>query len=177
MVNQSLPFAQALLEIGQESHQEKHFYEVLSELNDIYTENPDLEKLMDAPQVHAPEKIQVLNELFSKDLDETMMNFLQVLVRHRMAGKIPQIFKDYTKLYNQAMNIEEVKVYTPAPLEDAQIEKLKAMLSRKLGKEVHMQIDIDPSLIAGLRIETESRTLDNSYAGRLEKMKEQLQKA
>lgn len=176
MVDQSLPFAMALLDLGQESGQEDTYSQELKTLNQIYRDNPDLGKLLSAPTVSKQEKLEVLNTLFAGDLSETMQHFLQILVQHRMAGKIPEIFDDYTKLYNKAHGIERVKVTSASPLEDAQAQALKAMLEKKLGKTIELSLAVDPALIAGLRIETESRTLDNSYAARLSSMKEQLQK-
>lgn len=176
MVAQSLPFAMALLDLGEESGQSAEYLEQLSELNRIYQDNPDLIKLMNAPTVDNTAKKEVLSNLFTGSLNETVMHFLQILVQHRMAGKIPEIFEDYTKLYNQAKGIEKVKVTSAAPLDEAQTASLLEMLKKKLNHEIQLELAVDPALIAGLRIETETRTLDNSYAARLGKLKEQLQK-
>lgn len=176
MVNESAPFAMALLEIGQENDSDTSLLGQLEELDRVYQENPDLVKLMDAPTVQKEQKLSVLKELFGNSLNETMMHFLQVLVQHRMAGKIPQITSDFIRLYNAAHGIEVVRITSASPLDEEQKNRLKEMLEKKLNHQVELELAVDPSLIAGLRIETENATMDNSYAARLSTMKEQLQK-
>lgn len=177
MVTSPKPFAMALLELGMENGQSAHYLELLDSLSAVYKENPELSQLLDAPTVDKKQKQEIIKQLFGDDLDETMLNFFEILNQYRMAGKIEAISKDYTELYNEANDIEEVKVTSASELDQSQIEQLKEMLAKKLNKQVVLNLNVDPSLIAGLKIETKNRTLDGSYAGRLEKMKEQLHKA
>jgi F0F1-type ATP synthase delta subunit len=53
-------------------------------------------------------------------------------------------------------------------------QSLKAMLEKKMNKKVELDIKEDPSLIAGLRVQTSRFVLDNSALARLNAMKEKL---
>jgi F0F1-type ATP synthase delta subunit len=48
------------------------------------------------------------------------------------------------------------------------------MLEKKMNKKVELDIKEDPSLIAGLRVQTSRFVLDNSALARLNAMKEKL---
>lgn len=177
MVDQSLPFAMALLDIGISEKKDTQFLEQLDLLAQTLADNPDLEKYLEHPGISAKAKQEMLDQVFADtNLDQSMKDFLRILLRHRMAGKLVQIDEDYRKLYDSTHNIENVTVTSAAALDEKQIEALRAMLEKKLNRSVHMEVHVDPALIAGLRIRTEHMTLDNSYQSRLENMKEQLLK-
>ncbi len=176
-VKETYPFANALLELGQEDGKEKEYLDELLKVRKVMEEQPELVSFLKYPAIGKKEKAELLESIFKKDLDERVMQFIRVLCMHRKAGDLDQIADAYEQLYDQAQGIERVQVFSATPLDETQIEKLKKKLENQLQHSIRMEVQVDPSLIAGLKIRTENAVLDNSVKGRLDTMKDQLMKA
>ncbi|MEX3609617.1 F0F1 ATP synthase subunit delta [Rothia sp. LK2588] len=59
------------------------------------------------------------------------------------------------------------RVSAAKPLSEAQIEKLRAGLSKAYGKELKLDITIDPELIGGLRVQVGDEVMDGTVQTRL----------
>ena len=103
-----------------------------------------------------------------------MLNFLYVLNEHGIAAHVPEIADEYADLYRKSEQIEEVHVQSATALSEAQIEALSKMLKEKLNKNVELTVDVDPDLIAGLKVKAKDIVLDNTVKTRLDNLKEKL---
>jgi F-type H+-transporting ATPase subunit delta len=60
------------------------------------------------------------------------------------------------------------------PLEEAQKARLQAALERQLGRQVNLQIVIDPSVVGGARVQVGDEVIEGTVAGRLAAAEKQL---
>ncbi len=60
------------------------------------------------------------------------------------------------------------------PLDQQQTERLSAALARTYGREVALQVDVDPSVLGGVEVRVGDSVLDGTVARRLEKVRRQL---
>ena len=60
-----------------------------------------------------------------------------------------------------------VTVATAAPMSDAQVERLRAILSKRYGTAVDLAISIDPEVIGGFRLRAGMNAIDASLATRI----------
>lgn len=61
-------------------------------------------------------------------------------------------------------------VKSPVPLSDEQEKRLTAALSRIYGREISVSVDVDSSILGGLRIQVGDDVIDGSVAGRLDEI-------
>jgi len=59
------------------------------------------------------------------------------------------------------------KVTSPTELTNQQLKRLQQLLTKKYGKEVEVNVSVDPGVLGGLRIEVGDRVLDDTYRARL----------
>jgi F-type H+-transporting ATPase subunit delta len=178
MKEQSTPFAQALLSIALEQSRPEFFLHHLENMKKTLIENPELEQVLSHPGVEDAIKQNLLQTVFADELkDEVLANFLQVLVLRKQAGALPRIADAYRELLHQEQNIQTVTVQSAVMPSHEQQKKLKETLEKKLQAKVELKIEVDPSLIAGMKILADGMMMDATYAGRLETMKEQLKKS
>ena len=55
---------------------------------------------------------------------------------------------------------------------DAEKDTLRQKLEKKFGRRMILDCRVDPSLLGGIRVETEGRVLDGSIRSRLQEIKE-----
>lgn len=177
MVDQSLPFAQALLSIGQDNQQEDQYLADLNELKNMFEQVEELRLVLSHPGVDRKTKENLLIDACQDSMDSSFIDFLKVVCRQNMAGYLPQMADHYAHLLDESRNIQTVKVTSSIELDEKQKAKLTKILENKLNGKVKLECATDPTLIAGMKIQTEDAILDASYLKALEKMKEQLTKS
>ena len=59
-------------------------------------------------------------------------------------------------------------------MSEAEIESLRSSLSEMLGKETDLSIDIDPSLIGGIKLRIDNTFLDASIQNQLQSLRSKL---
>jgi len=66
------------------------------------------------------------------------------------------------------------EVRTATALSEGELTHLREALSRKYGKEVHLNTIVDPTIIGGLKVSIGDDVIDGTIAGRLEDARRQL---
>lgn len=176
MVDSAQPFAMALLSIAQENGTEEVTLSWLGNLHQVLIDNPELNTVLKHPGVEDSVKENLLMQIFDGE-NKTMQDFIKILCRHHAARYLEDVYGDYVRLLDEARNILTVEVTSVVALDDMQQKKLQEALKKRLNADVRLKLDIDPSLIGGLKIKTDNLMMDASLQGRLNKMKEQLQKS
>lgn len=65
-------------------------------------------------------------------------------------------------------------VVVARPLPDDQAQRLAAALGRQLGRDVSLQVEVDPDVIGGVRVTVGDEIIEGTVAGRLESARRQL---
>lgn len=176
MVKLAAPFAQAMLEIAQANGREDETAGEFDRLVSVLKENQELGSLLRFPGLPTEDKQALLGKIFY-DESKTFQDFLSVVCMHHMAGSLEEIASEYSRLLDESRHIQNVTVTSAVAMTDDQKERLEKALEKKFGGPVRMKMEIDPSLIGGVKVTSDTAVLDASWAGRLERMKEQLKAA
>ena len=98
---------------------------------------------------------------------ETLRNFVDLLFDKRREGVLAGFGEAFRQRLLEASGVIEGVVSSARPLGSGELAELTVSLGTRLGKEVRLKNDIDPSLIAGIRVIVDSRMIDCSVSGRL----------
>lgn len=66
------------------------------------------------------------------------------------------------------------EVTCATPLTAAQRDRLAASLARLYGREIRLNVDVDPGVVGGLRVQVGGEVIDGSVAGRLDEARRRL---
>ena len=80
----------------------------------------------------------------------------------------------FNTMYKETRNILSVKGIVAEKMSEAEIESLRSSLSEVLGKETDLSIDIDPSLIGGIKLRIDNTFLDASIQNQLQSLRSML---
>ncbi len=147
----------------------------LIEFQALMDENPDLESGMTTLLFSKKQKIEMLSTIHQKaKMTEKSFNFILAVIEANRLVFLPTIIEMMEDLWFEKNDIEKLKVFSVIPLNSSIEEKLRAKLEKSFGKKIVLEKEIDPSLIAGIKIQKGSVFYDFSIQGNLKKLKEAL---
>lgn len=100
-------------------------------------------------------------------LDALTANFLSVIAGNRRLAALPSIIAAYRSLVANDRGEVTAAVTSAHPLSDDQVEALKAQLRARVGRDVTVDLAVDPSLLGGLVVRIGSQMIDSSIKTRL----------
>ena len=65
-------------------------------------------------------------------------------------------------------------VTSAVPLSDTQKQRLGAALAKLYGRRMHLNLDVDPEVIGGLRVQVGSELVDGTVTARLDEARRRL---
>lgn len=106
--------------------------------------------------------------------DEKIQNFLKLLQKRKkfkLTKRLIPVFKD--EWYKISEKIE-VKVLVPYAFDDKEKEDLAEMFKEALKKEVVLNLEVDNSIIGGLKIQIGEYVIDGTLVKNLAMLKTQM---
>jgi F-type H+-transporting ATPase subunit delta len=97
-------------------------------------------------------------------------NFVQMLVDNHRIALLPEIASQFDALKNEREGAADVQIVSAFPLEGAQLADLVASLERKFQRKLKPTVEVDKSLIGGVRVTIGDEVLDTSVSARLASM-------
>ena len=145
-------------------------YEDLKIIVNEITERKELSNIFVNPCISFTEKSNIVKKIVdNKKL--IMTNFILLIVSKNRS----ELFLELNLLIDAA--ILELKnsllavVYTPLNLIEKDINEIKSFLNKKFNKEIKLNIIIDESILAGVKIEVSNKVFDATLNSSLKKLK------
>jgi len=107
-------------------------------------------------------------------LDRRVANFIGILVDRDRLGLLEEIIEAYQKLLDERLGIVRARVTAAHSLNTSEQRELAARLERATGKQIRMEVAVDPSLIGGVIAQVGSTIYDGSVRQRLQAFKSRL---
>jgi len=168
-----------------------HLVSDMLDFSTLFNAYPSIEKFLANPTYDAKKKKQFLNEFFGNSLNPLIMNFLNLLCDTKRIIYLDSILKVFLELLLKSTNSYIIEIQIPNSQNyQVDINKLNIILSNwfiKNKKDVSFEkinfacfkepliiytIKQKPELLGGfiLNFLTESKTVDFSIAGKIEKI-------
>ena len=136
----------------------------------------DLSLVLVSPSVAPQRKRAVLSRIAgAMQLDRLVCNFLFVLSDHRRLPLLPEIAEIARISLDAHEGVLRADVTAAAALSDHEQKQIAERLGAITGKQVRVQMVIDPGLIGGVMARVGSTVYDGSVRGRLRAIGERLQ--
>lgn len=165
-------YAKSLFELNEQNKLDNSVvWQNLENIKIILESSKELYEALVNPIISAGDKEAVIDSIFEKDTDETMRNFLKLLVRKNRFNLIFDIVKIYNSLLDKLNNISKVEVISAIELNDVYKNQIKEKLAQVLNKEIIVSYDVKNSILAGLVYKMGDDIFDTSLAGKIDKFK------
>ena len=137
-------------------------------------ENAQLLQFADSPKVDVAQVFDVMADVVSKDnalLPEAARNFLRIVIENGRLSALPEIASQFRSLKNAAGGTTDAVVFSAFPMDEQALSEVAAALEQRFGRKLDVKVELDPSLIGGIRAVVGDEVLDTSVKARLEQMK------
>jgi len=170
-------YAKALMLIAKEDGQAELYRDELQGVVGIIEQNRNLEQAISNPLYSAEDRRKVLEAIIEKiSVSKVMTSFFLLLFDKGRIGWISDINDFFQKLADELKGIARADVLSATELSSEAVEKIRASLSARTGKEVILDIKQDESLIGGVVTKIGDLVLDGSIKTQLLNMRESLKR-
>lgn len=167
-------YAEALFETSETQGNTERVLTEISDVRKVFEENSELQRFLTNPIITANDKKDSVKQIFGNDFLEITINFLYLLADNSRFEIFEEIEKELNELEKEKNNLVTVKAVSAIEIKDYLKEKLVNKLQTILSKRVEVEYSVNPSIIGGLILEVNGKTVDNSVETKLKNIKKQL---
>jgi len=161
-------YATALFDLAAESKTIDAVESSLGTLRAALAESDEFRRLTTSPLVAREEAMKAVAAVAETlKLDPTTAKFLGVLAENRRLAQLPAVIRAYRALAAQHRGETTAEVVSAHPLSDDQVRTLEQQLRQRVGRDVKLDLSVDPSLLGGLVVKIGSQMIDTSIKTRL----------
>jgi F-type H+-transporting ATPase subunit delta len=169
-------YARSLFEVAKEHDKLDEIREELGQLSQALEESRDLSLFLFSPYFSTEEKKEGLHRVIS-DADESLVNFLELLLENHRMPALPRIRREYDDLWREENQLLPVQVTSAVELDDDTIKSIGDRVGEQTGRTVELSSSVDPDLVGGIILRVGNSILDASIRNRLEQLRKQVARA
>ncbi len=165
-------YARSLFDLAAEAGTVGEVESQLGQIESLLDESDDFRRLVRSPVFSADEQFKAMSAIADRaGLHGLAGNFLKVVARNRRLFALPGMIQAFRRIAAEARGEVAAEVASAHALSPAQEAELKAALKGVVGKDVALNLTVDPALLGGLVVRVGSRQIDTSLKTKLNSLK------
>jgi F-type H+-transporting ATPase subunit delta len=120
------------------------------------------------------QKAALVDRLLGGKASKGTHAIVRQLVQRPAGRSIREALRQAAEIVADQAGAALATVVTAAPLDDEQLERLRASLARRYGRDLVINTVIEPALIGGVRVQVGDDVIDSSIAARLTDVRQKL---
>ena len=129
---------------------------------------------LNRPELTPAEQVGLFTKVLGEDQSAALSNFLTLLAENDRIILLPEIATEYEQLKSQNNNSLEVEIESAFPMDARQEHILAHALEKRFNRTVHVTVNVNPALIAGVVIRAGDQVIDDSALKKKKKMRTRL---
>ena len=164
-------YAIALFDLAFEKNILDDVYDDFSLFIETLNKNKKFSDLLLFPSLSTDEKKVMLENVFGKEMNNYLKNFLDILLDKNRFEHSQEIYQIFRKTYFENKGMVEAVVLSVHPMEDQLKTALKQKLEMHFDKKVQLVNQIDPSILGGAIVYIGEQVIDGSVRKQLDEIK------
>jgi len=166
-------YATALFELALDEKATDAVRKDLDQFDAMISGSADLNRLVRSPVFGVDEQIKALAAILDKaGIKGLAANFLRVITTNRRLFAVRDMIRGYRALMAKHKGEVVAQVTVAQKLSDSNLDALKgALKSVTGGKDIDLDVQVDPAIIGGLVVKVGSRMVDSSLRTKLNSIK------
>lgn len=165
-------YAGSLFELASDAGSLDEVEKELGRVESMLADSADLRRLVNSPVFSADDQLRAITAIADKaGIKGLVGNFLRVVARNRRLFALPGMIAGFRRLAAEARGEITADVTSAHALTADQQAELKETLKAVAGKDVALNLTVDPSILGGLVVRIGSRQIDSSLKTKLNSLK------
>ncbi|MFI6599807.1 F0F1 ATP synthase subunit delta [Nonomuraea sp. NPDC050536] len=140
----------------------------------IIAGNPELRRALTDAAAPEDGKRQLLRDLLGGKVAETTLRLVTQLVLHPRGRSLESGLDEYGQLVAQQRQRLVAVVRSAVELTEEQKRRLAAWLKTSYGRDVHLNVEVDPRVLGGFSVRIGDEIIDTTIVGRIEEVRRRL---
>ena len=163
---ESRPYAIAAFKQAREEGQVDQWSQMLALLEQLVSD-ATMKGLIANPRVNNEQLVGLIADIADDAMSGTGANFVRLLAEYGRLNGVADIREIFEKQRATLEGMSHVQVTSAYEMDDSQQSSLQSAISKRLGTDVDLTVDVDSSLIGGVVIRAGDMVIDASLRGRL----------
>ena len=165
-------YATALFELALEGNVVDAVEADLQTFGQLLTQNADLARLVRSPVFTAEEQTRAMTAIVERaGITPLAAKFLRFVASNRRLFAVQDMIKAYRALVARHKGEVRAEVTVAERLSDAHLAAIKNALASVTGKQIDVDVRVEPAIIGGLVVKLGSRMVDSSLRTKLNAIK------
>jgi F-type H+-transporting ATPase subunit delta len=161
-------YALALFELARDEGKLDTVAASLATLRTALSESRDLARLTTSPLIGREAAIRAVEAVAAElGLDPLTSRFLGVLAQNHRLPRLASMIRDFNLLAARHRGEISAEVTSARPLDDGQVDAIRENLRSRLGRDIALELSVDPAILGGLVVKIGSRMIDGSIRTKL----------
>jgi F-type H+-transporting ATPase subunit delta len=161
-------YALALFELAREGNTLESVAASLATLKAALAESADLKALTQSPLIGRDAAAKAIAAVGATlGLDPLTSRTLGVLAENRRLSQLPAVIRAYETLLSAHKGETRAEVTSAFPLTEPQRSALAQQLKLRTGRDMALDLTVDPAIMGGLIVKMGSQMIDSSLRTRL----------
>jgi len=163
------PYAEAMFKAALEANELGADADALA-LAAAIAADGSMHSLLSDPRVSAAQKKDLFASVGGSRLTASTKNLIGILVDNHREELIGSIAEQFDELKRDHERVVIARITSAQPLDDAQRADIVAALEKRYGKKVEAELDVDPQLLGGARVQVGDQVIHASVRDALAQM-------
>jgi F-type H+-transporting ATPase subunit delta len=171
-------YATALFELARDTNAIDAVKTDLERFDAFISESADLARLVRSPVFSADEQLHALSAVLERaGIGGLAAKFLKLVTTNRRLFAARDMARGYRELVARHKGEATAEITVAEALKDDHVAALRSALKAVSGKDVDLNIKVDPAIIGGLVVKLGSRMVDSSLRTKLNSIKHAMKEA
>lgn len=173
----AIRYAKALFGLAKEERRLREVREELDRFAALLDAHTELAEALQQPLHPAHERKAVIRAVAPLvGQSPLLVNFFSFLVDQRRFIDIRAIFDEFDRLADEDAGLTTAEVVSASPMDERRRDRLRRALSERTGREVRLEVTVDPELIGGAVAKVGDLVFDGSLRTQLSQLRANLTK-
>jgi F-type H+-transporting ATPase subunit delta len=129
-----------------------------------------MRSVLSNPRVSAQQKKDLIAAIGGERLDDTVRNLVAMLIDAHREVLLGSIAEQFDELKREHDKVLRARITSAKPLTDEQRAQIVGALEERYGKRIEAELDVDPELLGGARVQIGDQVIHASMRDALAQM-------
>jgi F-type H+-transporting ATPase subunit delta len=171
-------YATALFDLARDANAIDTVKADLDRFDALVAQSADLARLVRSPVFSTEVQLQALAAVLDRaGIGGLAANFLKLAATNRRLFAVRDMIRAFGELVAQHKGEATAEVTVAEALKDQHVDALRAALKAVTGKDVDLDVKVDPGILGGLVVKLGSRMVDSSLRTKLNAIRHAMKEA